>query len=155
MAMNGWGDPSPVRWLNLFAHPDATVDLVDASVRCVPAGAQGDERDRLWTGWRAYSKDPDDLDALAGLRSRPTAVVILEPAVRPGTGAADSGAAPERDRRGHRERRNTVEVTGRACVAGARPVSPTRPEHIPDRLSANRPRPLGASCGYYRPGTDR
>ena len=27
MAMNGWGDAEPAWWLNLQAHPDATVDL--------------------------------------------------------------------------------------------------------------------------------
>ena len=31
MAMNGWADPEPAWWLNLLAHPDATVDLADGS----------------------------------------------------------------------------------------------------------------------------
>ena len=30
-AMNGWADPEPAWWLNLLAHPDARVDLVDGS----------------------------------------------------------------------------------------------------------------------------
>jgi hypothetical protein len=29
MAMNGWADGEPAWWLNLQAHPDASVDLVD------------------------------------------------------------------------------------------------------------------------------
>ena len=29
MAMNGWGDAELAWWLNLQAHPDVTVDLVD------------------------------------------------------------------------------------------------------------------------------
>ena len=28
LAMNGWADGEPAWWLNLQAHPDATVDLV-------------------------------------------------------------------------------------------------------------------------------
>lgn len=94
MAMNGWGDPPPAWWLNLLAHPDATVNMVDGSRAVRAREAQGSERDRLWAGWRAYSKDPDDLDALARLRSRPTPVVVLEPAAAPGAGAADSVRRP-------------------------------------------------------------
>jgi hypothetical protein len=33
MAINGWGDAEPAWWLNLQAHPDATVDIVDGSRR--------------------------------------------------------------------------------------------------------------------------
>jgi hypothetical protein len=33
MAMNGWADGEPTRWLNLQAHPDASVDLPTAGVR--------------------------------------------------------------------------------------------------------------------------
>lgn len=36
-AMNGWGDGEPAWWLNLQAHPDVTVDLVDGPPRS-PAG---------------------------------------------------------------------------------------------------------------------
>ena len=76
MAMNGWADPEPAWWLNLQAHPDTTVDLPGGS-RAVHARAAGpDERPRLWARWGVYDKD---LDAYAGRRSRPTAVVILEP----------------------------------------------------------------------------
>ena len=76
MAMNGWADPEPAWWLNLQAHPDTTVDLPGGS-RAVHARAAGpDERPRLWARWGVYDKD---LDSYAGRRSRPTAVVILEP----------------------------------------------------------------------------
>ena len=32
-AMNGWADPEPAWWLNLQAHPDATVELPDGDAR--------------------------------------------------------------------------------------------------------------------------
>ena len=35
MAMNGWADPEPAWWLNLQAHPDATVDLPGGESRAV------------------------------------------------------------------------------------------------------------------------
>jgi len=76
MAMNGWDDPEPAWWLNLQAHPDATVDLPGGS-RAVHARAANEaERPRLWTRWAVYDKD---LDAFAARRSRETAVVILSP----------------------------------------------------------------------------
>ena len=76
MAMNGWADPEPAWWLNLQAHPDATVDLPGGS-RVVHAHAAGkDERERLWARWAVYDKD---LDAFAAGRSRETAVVIFSP----------------------------------------------------------------------------
>ncbi len=44
-AMNGWADPEPAWWLNLQAHPEATVELPDGSVREVTArAATGEER---------------------------------------------------------------------------------------------------------------
>jgi F420H(2)-dependent quinone reductase len=33
LAMNGWADGKPACWLNLQAHPDASVDLVTGSAR--------------------------------------------------------------------------------------------------------------------------
>ncbi len=76
LAMNGWADPEPAWWLNLQAHPNATVDLVDGT-RAVRARAAGpDERPRLWALW---AKPGSDLDAFAARRSRETAVVILSP----------------------------------------------------------------------------
>ena len=76
LAMNGWGDAEPAWWLNLQAHPDVTVELVDGSRRVTGRAAHGDERDRLWDRWRQIDTH---LDAYAARRSMETAVVILEP----------------------------------------------------------------------------
>jgi deazaflavin-dependent oxidoreductase (nitroreductase family) len=77
MAMNGWGDPEPAWWLNLQAHPGATVDLADGTRAVRARAAEGDERSQLWARWVHYDRD---LDAYAARRSRETAVVVLEPA---------------------------------------------------------------------------
>ncbi len=76
LAMNGWGDAEPAWWLNLQAHPDATVDLVGGRREVTGRAATGDERARLWARWRELDRD---LDAYAARRSMPTAVVVLEP----------------------------------------------------------------------------
>ena len=76
MAMNGWADPEPAWWLNLQAHPQATVDVRQGQHRVRGRAAEGGERSRLWARWREIDKN---LDAYAGLRSGETAVVILEP----------------------------------------------------------------------------
>jgi deazaflavin-dependent oxidoreductase (nitroreductase family) len=76
VAMNGWADPEPAWWLNLQAHPYATVDLVDGSRPVRARAAEGGERSRLWARWRDID---GQLDAYAALRSSETAVVILEP----------------------------------------------------------------------------
>jgi deazaflavin-dependent oxidoreductase (nitroreductase family) len=76
MAMNGWADGEPAWWLNLQAHPDAMVDLVDGPHPVRGRAAYGDERARLWARWRAIDAN---LDGYAALRSSETAVVILEP----------------------------------------------------------------------------
>jgi F420H(2)-dependent quinone reductase len=52
MAMNGWADGEPAWWLNLRAHPDASVVLVDRSRLVRARVAKGDERSRLWGRWR-------------------------------------------------------------------------------------------------------
>jgi len=75
-AMNGWADPEPAWWLNLLAHPDARVDLVDGSRAVVGRAATEGERHRLWARWAVHN---ERLDAYAARRSRQTAVVILEP----------------------------------------------------------------------------
>jgi deazaflavin-dependent oxidoreductase (nitroreductase family) len=76
MAMNGWGPAEPAWWLNLQAHPDATVRTRDG-IRSVRAHqALGTERERLWARWAEIDKD---LDAYAARRPRETAVVVLEP----------------------------------------------------------------------------
>ena len=76
LAMNGWAEGEPGWWLNLQARPDAMVDLVDGPRKVRARAAVGDERARLWAGWRDVG---DDVDAYAPLRSSETAVVVLEP----------------------------------------------------------------------------
>ena len=76
MAMNGWGDGEPAWWLNLQAHPDAQVDLVDGSRSVTGHAATGEERDRLWS---RFAEIDEKLDAYAARRSTETVVVVLEP----------------------------------------------------------------------------
>ncbi|MFV2104544.1 nitroreductase/quinone reductase family protein [Micromonospora sp. LOL_024] len=76
LAMNGWGEPEPAWWLNLQAHPDATVDLVDGPRPVRGRAATGEERSRLWARWREIDKN---LDGYAARRSSETAVVVLMP----------------------------------------------------------------------------
>ena len=76
MAMNGWGDAEPAWWLNLQAHPAATVELVDGPRQVTGRAAEGEERERLWGRWREIDKN---LEGYAARRSMETAVVILEP----------------------------------------------------------------------------
>ncbi len=76
LAMNGWGDPEPAWWLNLQAHPDATVVLPDGPHDITARAATGAERERLWTDMARL--DPN-LDGWAARRSRETAVVVFEP----------------------------------------------------------------------------
>ena len=78
MAMNGWGKEEPAWWLNLQAHPEASVDLVDGPKLVRARAASGAERVRLWDRWRQLDAKWD-LDALAALRPSETAVVVLEP----------------------------------------------------------------------------
>jgi deazaflavin-dependent oxidoreductase (nitroreductase family) len=87
LAMNGWGEGEPAWWLNLQAHPDATVDLVDGRRLVRAHAATGDERSRLWARWREIDKD---LDAFAALRPSETAVVVLAPG--PGASATSQGS---------------------------------------------------------------
>jgi F420H(2)-dependent quinone reductase len=76
MAMNGWGEAEPAWWLNLQAHPDVAVELVDGPRLVTGRLAAGDERDRLWQRWREIDKN---LDGYALRRPNETAVVVLEP----------------------------------------------------------------------------
>jgi len=76
MAMNGWKDAEPAWWLNLQAHPDATVELADGTRIIHGRAAQGEERKRLWARWREMG---DDVDGYATRRPSGTAVVVLEP----------------------------------------------------------------------------
>jgi F420H(2)-dependent quinone reductase len=78
MAMNGWGEAEPAWWLNLQAHPDATVALA-GEIRSVRGrAATAEERPRLWARWAEYDGE-ENLASWAARRSRETAVVILEP----------------------------------------------------------------------------
>ena len=76
LAMNGWAAPEPAWWLNLQAHPDASVDLSDGPRAVRARAAEGDERARLWSKWRDVGTD---VDAYATRRTAETAVVVLEP----------------------------------------------------------------------------
>jgi deazaflavin-dependent oxidoreductase (nitroreductase family) len=77
MAMNGWSEGEPAWWLNLQAHPDATVEVPGAGSREVHGrAAQKHEHDRLWARWREMG---DDLDGYATRRPSGTAIVVLEP----------------------------------------------------------------------------
>jgi len=80
MAMNGWADAEPAWWLNLQAHPAASVDLPDGRRSISGRAAEGEERSRLWDRWREIDTN---LDGYAALRSAETAVVILEPSPIP------------------------------------------------------------------------
>ena len=79
LAMNGWADPEPAWWLNLQAHPDATVDLPDGPRAVQARAAAGADRARLWARFRDFPGWGADLDALAARRAKETAVVVLEP----------------------------------------------------------------------------
>jgi deazaflavin-dependent oxidoreductase (nitroreductase family) len=76
MAMNGWGEGEPAWWLNLQAHPDVEVELVDGRRFVTARAAQGLELERLWARWGEID---ENLDGYAALRSTETAVVVLEP----------------------------------------------------------------------------
>ena len=76
MAMNGWAAPEPAWWLNLQAHPDATVELKTGTRAVRGRAAEGEERERLWARWREFG---DDVDGYATRRPSGTAVVVLEP----------------------------------------------------------------------------
>jgi deazaflavin-dependent oxidoreductase (nitroreductase family) len=76
MAMNGWGEGEPAWWLNLQAHSDVEVELVDGRRLVTGRAAQGLERERLWARWGEIDQN---LDGYAALRSMETAVVVLEP----------------------------------------------------------------------------
>ncbi len=76
LAMNGWGAPEPAWWLNLQAHPIATIDLPDGSREVTARAASGEERTRLWS---AIQQIEPNLDGYAARRPGGTAVVVFEP----------------------------------------------------------------------------
>jgi deazaflavin-dependent oxidoreductase (nitroreductase family) len=75
IAMNGWDAADPAWWLNLQAHPEATVDLPSGTRRVIAREAQGEERARLWERWRQAGSV---LGGYAKRRSS-TPVIVLEP----------------------------------------------------------------------------
>jgi F420H(2)-dependent quinone reductase len=81
IAMNGWGEAAPAWWLNLEAHPDATVNLPHESLAVRARVADRDERSRLWA--QLIGGPWGDIDGYAAKRSRETPVVILEPRSHP------------------------------------------------------------------------
>ena len=52
LAMNGWADGEPAWWLNLQAHPEASVDLVGGRRTVRGRSAEGKDRSRLCARWR-------------------------------------------------------------------------------------------------------
>ncbi len=76
MAMNGWGSTEPAWWLNVQAHPDVIVNLVDGPRHVTGRAARDDERARLWARWQQIDKN---LDAYAARRPVETTVVVFEP----------------------------------------------------------------------------
>jgi deazaflavin-dependent oxidoreductase (nitroreductase family) len=76
LAMNGWGEPEPAWWLNLQAHPDATIDLPEGTREITARSATGEERARLWA---EMARHEPNLEGYAARRSRETAVVVFEP----------------------------------------------------------------------------
>jgi len=83
LAMNGWDPAEPAWWLNLKAHPEATMETADRTCTVRGRAAEGEERARLWARWGEVD---DHLDAYASRRPSGTAVVVLEP-VTPSTRA--------------------------------------------------------------------
>jgi deazaflavin-dependent oxidoreductase (nitroreductase family) len=79
LAMNGWAAGAPSWWRNLKAQPAARVELKSGARAVRGRAARGDERARLWAGFRAYTSPGEDIDAYATLRSSETPVVVLEP----------------------------------------------------------------------------
>ena len=77
-AMNGWADPEPAWWLNLQAKPDAEIELLDGPRKVTARAAVGEERARLWREFLALNSSAFT-DESAALRSRETAIVVLEP----------------------------------------------------------------------------
>ena len=86
LAMNGWGEGEPAWWLNLQAHPDATLELADGRRSVVGHAAEGEERARLWDRWCQIDEKTDDF---AARRPGETAVVVLEPRLHGSASAAE------------------------------------------------------------------
>ena len=79
LAMNGWADAEPAWWLNLQAHPDATVDLAEARAPCEPAPRRA--RSASGCGPGSATTPAGVTTSMRSPRGerRETAVVVLEP----------------------------------------------------------------------------
>lgn len=81
LAMNGWEEGHPSWWLNLQAHPEASVSVAKGGSFPVRAyRVVGAERDRQWKRWAQVDVG---LDELADRRQTETPVIVLEPHDRP------------------------------------------------------------------------
>ena len=72
VAMNGWGEGDPKWWLNLQAHPDATVELKGERRAVRARVAEREEAARL------FNLFPGNAPYVAA-RATKTPVVVLEP----------------------------------------------------------------------------
>ena len=66
----------PAWWLNLQAHPEATIDVPGRSLVVCARAAEADERERLWD---RFVEQLHDYQLYAELAQREVPVVILEP----------------------------------------------------------------------------
>ena len=87
-AMNGWADPEPACGSTSRPIPEAMVELSSGRRRVIARAATPEERARLWARYLDLGSSAFT-DASAALRSRETALVILEPS---GTARPDSRA---------------------------------------------------------------
>jgi deazaflavin-dependent oxidoreductase (nitroreductase family) len=76
IAMNGWMEGNPAWWVNLQAHPDATIELKGQTLKVRARAAVGEERERLWPMFPGSKPFVES-------RKTETAIVVLEP--RPDT----------------------------------------------------------------------
>lgn len=76
LAMNGWAEGDPAWWLNLKAHPEATVETTGGTSLVRASEATGAERDRLWARMLEVF---DEAERHAPHRATRTAIVVLAP----------------------------------------------------------------------------
>jgi deazaflavin-dependent oxidoreductase (nitroreductase family) len=148
LAMNGWDEGHPAWWLNLEAHPEATVRLKGQAPRPVRArAAKGEERHRLWDRWAAVDHD---LDGYAARRSTMTPVVVLEP-VAGARGPDEGSKVPDPDRLAPRPAPRL-----RRLRRGGRPARPAaRERRRPAAGAASGRRDLGRQRRPPRPAVVR
>jgi len=72
VAMNGWMEGDPAWWVNLRAHPDATIELKGQTLKVRAHAAAGEERERLW---KLFHNNKPFVEN----RQTETAIVVLEP----------------------------------------------------------------------------